>query len=137
MKMIIRVLRRYENSSGQLINLEKSAFYVHEKVNPRLIGSIKRLTNIKHGAFPFTYLGCPIFYGRNKISHNDSVIKKVGKRIQGWQGKMLSFGGRVVLISHVLQSIPIHLLSDLSPPKGVIRQIHMMLIRFFWKTTTQ
>uniref|UniRef100_A0A0V0I3Q5 Putative ovule protein n=1 Tax=Solanum chacoense TaxID=4108 RepID=A0A0V0I3Q5_SOLCH len=131
MKMMIRVLRRYENSSGQLINLEKSAFYVHEKVNSRLIGSIKRLTNIKHGAFPFTYLGCPIFYGRNKTSHYDSVIKKVGKRIQVWQGKMLSFGGRAVLISHVLQSIPIHLLSALSPPKGVIRQIHMMLNRFF------
>lgn len=136
MKMMMRVLRNYKNSSDQLINLEKSALYVHEKVSSRLTGSIKKLTNIKQGSFPFTYLGCTMFYGRNKISHYDAVIKKVGKRIPGWQGKMLLFGGRFVLISHVLQSIPIHLSSALSPQKGVIRQFNMMFSRFFWKNST-
>lgn len=69
MKLMIKVLKAYEDASGQLINLEKSAFYVHEKVAPEVISTIKRVTQIKQGSFPFTYLGCPIFYGRNKICY--------------------------------------------------------------------
>ena len=31
MKLMIKVLNKYESASGQMINLNKSAFYVHEK----------------------------------------------------------------------------------------------------------
>lgn len=40
-----------------------------------------------------------------------------------------------MLIRHVLQGIPIHLLFALNPPVGVIRQLHRMFARFFWKNT--
>ncbi|KAK6803734.1 hypothetical protein RDI58_001518 [Solanum bulbocastanum] len=78
------------------------------------------------------YLGCPIFYGRNKIFYYDNMIKRVDHKIQEWKGKMLSYGGRAILIRHVLQGMPIHLLSSLNPPKGVIRLLHRMFARFFW-----
>lgn len=35
-------------------------------------------------------------------------------KIKGWQAKMLSHGGRVILVKSVLQSSPIHLLSAIT-----------------------
>lgn len=44
---------------------------------------------------------------------------------------LLTYGKRYVLIAHVLQSMPIYLMSAINPPKGVINQIHKILAKFF------
>ncbi|XP_060183206.1 uncharacterized protein LOC132613175 [Lycium barbarum] len=75
-KLMMKVLARYEKASGQFVNLSKSSFYVHEKVQSYLVSRLKQITRIRQGSFPFTYLGCPIFYSRNKVSHYDELIKK-------------------------------------------------------------
>ncbi|KAK4728474.1 hypothetical protein R3W88_021462 [Solanum pinnatisectum] len=79
---------------------------------------IRRITGIRMGSFPFTYLGCPMLYGRKNKSHFEGLIQKVEKRIHLWQNRFLSFEGRQILISHVLQPMPIYVLSAMSPPKG-------------------
>ncbi|XP_015078425.1 uncharacterized protein LOC107022284 [Solanum pennellii] len=38
---------------------------------------------IDMGTFPFTYLGCPIFYGRKTKSHFEELVKKVAKKGTG------------------------------------------------------
>ena len=45
---------------------------------------------------------------------------------------MLSFGGKAVLIKHVLQSMPIYLLSVMAPPKCIIYDIHKIFAKFLW-----
>jgi len=104
---MMKVLREYELESGRMINLEKSLFYLHEKTPVRVCKRIKRLTGIKQGNFPFIYLGCPVFYGKKNKSHFEELIKKVMKRLNLWQNKLLTFGGRYILITHVLQSMPV------------------------------
>ncbi|KAG5630357.1 hypothetical protein H5410_002074 [Solanum commersonii] len=47
-------------------------------------------------------------------------------------GRLLSFGGKVVLINHVLQSLPIYLLSVMTPPKCIIYDIHRIFANFLW-----
>lgn len=69
MKLMMKVLRDYELVSGQMVNLDKSLFYLHDKVPLRVGNRIRRVICIRQGSFPFTYLGCPIFYGRQKKSH--------------------------------------------------------------------
>ncbi|XP_059306340.1 uncharacterized protein LOC132057756 [Lycium ferocissimum] len=90
-KMMKR-LRKYEKASGQLVNTDKSCYYVHHKVSARVNSKIKRHTNMRNGSFPFTYLGCPVFYGRRKQIYYEDLIKKVMKRILPWQNRLLSFG---------------------------------------------
>lgn len=51
MKFMIGVLKKYEATSGQMINLDKSAFYVHDKVARRVVSGIKALTRIRQGFF--------------------------------------------------------------------------------------
>ncbi|XP_059302291.1 uncharacterized protein LOC132054265 [Lycium ferocissimum] len=115
---MMKVLRNYEKVSGQLVNNEKSSFYLNEKVPATFIGRVKRKTGMSKGTFPFTYLGCPVFYGKRKIVYYEGLIKKVMNRVMPWQNRLLSFGGRYILIAHVLQTMPVYLLSATNPLKG-------------------
>ncbi|XP_015160977.1 uncharacterized protein [Solanum tuberosum] len=54
------------------------------------------------------------------------------KRITGWQTRLLSYGGREILVKHVLQSLPIHLLSAVTPPVTVLKQVQSIMADFFW-----
>ncbi|KAG5630180.1 hypothetical protein H5410_001897 [Solanum commersonii] len=58
------VLRDYERISGQTVNKSKGSFYLHDKTPLIMAISMRRLTGIRQGNFPFKYLGCPIYYGR-------------------------------------------------------------------------
>ncbi|XP_060212295.1 uncharacterized protein LOC132639929 [Lycium barbarum] len=55
--------------------------------------------------------------------------------LSSWTGKLLSIGGRPTLIKHVLQSMPIHLLSACDPHDGVLAQIHRLVANFFWSNS--
>lgn len=68
-----------------------------------------------------TYLGCPTYIGRQRAIYYSDLVSKVLNSITGWQTKMLSYGGRVVLVKHVLQSLPIHLLSFVCPLKTTLK----------------
>lgn len=51
-------------------------------------------------------------------------------KFEAWKVNMISFGGKAVLINHVLNSIPIYLLSDINPPNCVIYDLHRIFVRF-------
>ena len=48
------------------------------------------------------YLGLPTLVGRNKRASFDKLKQRVWKRLQGWEGKLLSQAGREVLIKSVI-----------------------------------
>lgn len=60
------------------------------------------------------------------------MVSKVVSKILGWQSKILSYGGRATIIKHVLQSLPIHILSVVSPPTTTLKQIKSIIANFFW-----
>lgn len=56
----------------------------------------------------------------------------MNKRLAGWRGKILSQGGRLILIRHVLFLIPTHSFAAVAPPKVTISQLESIFSRFFW-----
>ncbi|KAH0769685.1 hypothetical protein KY290_013666 [Solanum tuberosum] len=66
------------------------------------------------------------------ISYYNDIVKKVTSKIRGCHSKLLSPGGRAILIRHVLLTLPTHLLSVVVPPKGTFEIIEKCLARFFW-----
>lgn len=84
-------------------------------------------TGILRKEFRFTYLGCPIFYMRKKKDYYQQLMNKITGKVQIWKGKLLSYRRRVVLIKHVLQSIPIHYLSVMNPLLNVLNSIQRVL----------
>ncbi|XP_060210793.1 uncharacterized protein LOC132637772 [Lycium barbarum] len=132
LQMIMDTLQEYEKISGQLINKRKSSFYMFNKVSNELSQQVAAVTGFVRGQFPFTYLGVPITHARKRKVDYTELLKKVKDKLQTWKGKLLSYGRKAVLITSVLQSIPIHVLSAIRPPKCVIKELYRIFARFFW-----
>ena len=50
---------------------------------------------------PNKYLGLPPIIGRSKMEVFAEVKERVGKKLAGWKEKMLSMGGKEILIKAV------------------------------------
>ncbi|XP_059310093.1 uncharacterized protein LOC132061267 [Lycium ferocissimum] len=68
LQLIMEVLGKYERTSGQKINKEKSTVYLHHNVTGDIRVAVEVATGIGSKNFFFTYLGCPIFYSRRRKS---------------------------------------------------------------------
>lgn len=126
----MRVLNEYEEVSSQRVNKSKSSFYLHNNTHLGVTIRLRRLSEIRQGNFPINYLGCPVFCGRPKISYFEEILRKIVRGISTWNNKLLSFGWRQILIKHVLQSMPLYLLTIMNPPKRVIEKIHQLFAKF-------
>ena len=67
-----------------------------------------------------------------KLNYKDwkIIIDRIEKKLSNWKGKMLSFGGRLVLLNSVLSSLPVFMLSFFE--RGVLKKIEYFRSRFFW-----
>lgn len=52
------------------------------------------------------YLGLPTYVGRKKIETFAYIKERLSKKLEGWQGKLLSGAGKELLIRVVAQSLP-------------------------------
>ena len=84
----------YAVSSGQIINVNKSFIYAGGIQQNRL-EQIVNLLNFNVGSLPFTYLGAPIFKGRPKVLHFQSIADRVKAKLSAWKASLLSFAGRI------------------------------------------
>ncbi|XP_070039414.1 uncharacterized protein [Nicotiana tomentosiformis] len=108
---------------------------MHHSTNDGVVRKVERITGIRRQDFPLIYLGCPIFYTRKKMEYYEGLINKVLDKLQSRKGKLLSIGGRAVLITYVLQSMLIHLLPTVNPPIFVINKLQKLFARFFWSNS--
>jgi mannosylglycoprotein endo-beta-mannosidase len=74
---------------------------------------------------PMKYLPMPIDEKKLAASQWDPVEEKVGKKIVGWKGNMLSIGDRVTLVNSCLSSISLYMLSFLEASKGLMQKTYM------------
>ncbi|CAA6657145.1 unnamed protein product [Spirodela intermedia] len=113
---LMSIISRYERAAGQLVNASKSSFIV----------------GFSRGHLPFDYLGCLIFLGRRRIHYFDALVGKLRKKLAGWKLQLLSPGGRIQLIRHVLMSMPLHLLAVHEVPDTVLQTIRQICTSFLW-----
>lgn len=69
LRLIMKTLAEYEKVFGQLINKDKSHFILPDNAFPSTISRILAETGFKQKQSPITYLGCPIYIKRQRISH--------------------------------------------------------------------
>ncbi|XP_042958059.1 uncharacterized protein LOC122293578 [Carya illinoinensis] len=132
LRNLMKVLQLYENWTGQVLNTEKSAIYFSKKISTYRKNSLLHLSGFLEGSFPFKYLGVPIVVGKLRAFDFGELLEKVKKKIVGWKMKLLSAGGRLILLRHVLSSMAIHLFAVLHVPKVVIKALNRILSSFFW-----
>jgi hypothetical protein len=113
------VLSAFEKLSSLKINFHKSELFCFGDTK-EMVEEYVRLFRCKEGEFPFRYLGIPMSH--NRLFNRDwrVVEERFQKKLSSWKGKLLSSGGRLVLIHSVLSSLPILMMSFFRIPKGVL-----------------
>ena len=77
-------------------------------------------------------LRLPAFVGRAKNQSFVYIKKRVRKKFQGWKEKLISQAGREVFIKSVIQAISTYSMSCFRLPKGMIKEIEIMIRKFWW-----
>jgi hypothetical protein len=83
--------------------------------------------------FPIRYLGIPIHYRRLIIAKWKVVEERLQKCLNSWKGKLLSLGGRLMLINSLFTNMVLYMISFFLLPKGVLRKLGYYRSRFFWQ----
>ena len=81
---------------------------------------------------PNKYLSLPSILGKSKNEAFAEIKEKVGKKLAGWKEKMLSMGGKEILIKAVAQTIPIYTMSCFQLPNGLCDDLESMMRNFWW-----
>ncbi|KAL6193242.1 hypothetical protein ACLB2K_034326 [Fragaria x ananassa] len=124
-------LERYGQASGQLVNKEKSTFYLGDSYAHRR-KAVRRILGFKFGTTPFTYLGVPIFKGMPRRFHLQALADKAKARLLGWAGKLISMAGRVQLVHDVFQSMLLHSFSTYLWPSSLVKYLSTCARNFIW-----
>lgn len=83
------------------------------------------------------YLGLPNVIGRNKRAIFGFLKDKLQDRITGWDKKLLSKGGKEILLKTVAQTLPNYAMSVFLLPLELCREIERLMCKFWWKTDSK
>ena len=103
---VLEVLNKYEEASGQKVNKSKTIIFFSKATNVEAKRAIKEAWGVSEITHYERYLGLPSFVGKGKKASFNYIKEKVWRKLQGWEGKLLSQAGREVLIKLVIQVIP-------------------------------
>jgi hypothetical protein len=104
------ILSAFEKLSGLKINFHKSELFCFGEAHDEA-SLYAELFGCGIGQFPISYLGIPIHYRRLTLAEWKHVEERLQKRLSSWKGKLLSLGGRLVLINSVLSNMVLYMIS--------------------------
>jgi hypothetical protein len=126
------ILYSFKSMSVMKINYHKSEVFVIGE-GEQVQMEIAEKLNCKLGRLTLTYLGISIHTRKLRKCDLLVVNVKMGKRVEPWYGKLMSFGGRLILVNSCLSSIPTYLMSFYHLTDGQHRELDSIRGRFFWQ----
>ena len=98
---LIDILQLYEAASGQKINANKSSvFFSNNTPDDRRCEALNMLGPMQDTRHK-KYLGLPSIIGKSKVEIFAEIKERVEKKLSGQKEKILSMGGREILIKVV------------------------------------
>ena len=105
-RVLKNILQQYEDSSGQKINTDKSSIFfspnTSQETKEEILTYLGPMQDTRHTK----YLGLPSFIERSKKQVFATLKDRIGQKLAGWKGKLLSMGWKEILIKVVAQAIP-------------------------------
>ena len=124
------ILCAFEQLSGLKINFHKSELFCYGEAKDH-IEQYSQIFGCEIGLFPFRYLGIPM--NHKKLNNKDwkVVEDRFQEKMSNWKGKLLYYGGRLVLINSVLSSLAMFMMSFFEVPKGILKKLDFYRSAFF------
>jgi hypothetical protein len=98
----LTILKTYEATSGQEINLSKSEVFFSRNMSRAAQDDLSHIIGVRHVMGTGKYLGLPSMIGRDKRSVFSFIKDRIWRRINAWRGRALSKVGKQVMIKFVL-----------------------------------
>ncbi|XP_010424753.1 PREDICTED: uncharacterized protein LOC104709909 [Camelina sativa] len=131
-EVILGILREYERISGQRINFQKSSVQFGHTVDAGVREDLKGILGITTLGGMSSYLGIPESLGGSKTNIFSFVQDRLQKRAGGWPARLLSRGGKEVMIKSVATVVPTFVMSCFRIPKTVTRKLTSAISNFWW-----
>ena len=87
---VLDILNAYEEASGKKINKAKTALFFSKATDAAMKNNIKEAWGVPEIMQYEKYLGLPSFVGKGKKTSFNYIKERVWRKIQGWEGKLLS-----------------------------------------------
>ena len=129
---LMAILDLYEATSGQKINEDKSSISFSQNTPSDLKAEVLEVMGPMKDSKHYKYLGLPSIICRSKTDVFAEVKERVARKLSGWKEKLLSMGGREILIKAVAQAIPTYTMSCFLLPKSLCDEIEGMMRKFWW-----
>ena len=100
------LLRGFETVTGLKINFFKSSL-IGVNIPRGFMAMTCDFLNCSEGSLPFKYLGLAVGVNPKSLTTWEPMLESLCGRLNLWRHKYISFGGRIVLLNLVLNSIPI------------------------------
>ena len=129
---VCKIMKLYEEISGQLINFNKSAITFGKKIGDSIRVKIKEMTGIANEGGTGKYLGLPECFSGSKVEMLQYIHEKIKSRFHGWYGKFLSAGGKEVLLKAMAMAMPVFAMSVFKLPKITCQNLTSAMTNFWW-----
>ncbi|XP_010513536.1 PREDICTED: uncharacterized protein LOC104789557 [Camelina sativa] len=136
-EVVLGILGKYERVSGQQINFQKSSIQFGHTVDIDLREELKGVLGITNLGGMGSYLGIPESLGGAKTKIFSFVQDKLQARASGWPARLLSKGGKKVMIKSVATAVPTFVMSCFRLPKTVTRKLTSAISNFWWSSSGQ
>jgi len=132
---LLKILNFFGECSGLKINISKTENFPIRMDNTVVSQLLQNLPS-KICSFPRRYLGLPLHVRKLCRVEVQPLIDKIGARLPGWKGRLLSSAGREILVKTVLSSQPIYHMTAFPEQKWLIRKIDRLRRSFLWRGET-
>ncbi|WVZ54663.1 hypothetical protein U9M48_005428, partial [Paspalum notatum var. saurae] len=127
-----QILSHFGEATGLRTNIDKSELYTISCDNVDMTEVLGQFQG-QLCSFSCKYLGLPLQLGRTRRADEQILIDKVGARLPGWKGRLLSKAGRLQLVQTVLSAITTYHMTVFPLSKWAIKKIDKLRRNFLWK----
>jgi hypothetical protein len=125
------VLDMFAAATGLVINFHKSTL-VSMHADSAMVDEVRGVLGCTLESFPQNYLGLPLSCKKLSATAFAPLIAKADRYMSGWRVALLSAGGRIVLITAVLNALPTYAMAALSFHPAVVKKLDALRRAFLW-----
>jgi hypothetical protein len=126
------VLHKYQVSSGQKVNFQKSSIFFGKGCNADSRNTLKGVIGISNEALSEKYLGLPTVVGKSKNGAFKNLTDRSRGKVGGWKGQGLSKAGKEVLVKSVLQAVSTYAMGCFQLTNSQCTTLTSISSRFWW-----
>ncbi|KAM0921524.1 hypothetical protein ACQ4PT_006811 [Festuca glaucescens] len=128
----VAIVEDFGEASGLRTNMAKCSIHPI-RCSPEQIELAHKILHCEVAPWPCKYLGLPLGLRKPTAAQLHPVVDSAASRLQPWCVKLLTQGGRTILVQTTLCAIPVHAMMSLDIPPKTLQALLKICRGFMWK----